>query len=378
MSSTLPLQIDRSSQEAVYTQIENHYAEAIRSGRFPADMALPNTVDLASQLGVNPLTVRRAYQRLSEAGLVKALRGKGTFVQAPARRPTLGLAISLEFFLDPRTVGFHAAVAQRLDSLVQDSDYQFKIILLTTPYAEQCKGALNAHDQEQLREPSLRGVYAVGARLPEPVWKALREREIATVAWGDGYADARVEEDLDHRVRSALNYVKACGRHHPGIIYYESNPHGSDTSRAWFSRVLQECGFPSGRAHIVGLSHTTHSAGRFASECLFNLTPKIDSIVCLDDTFAQGVCNACHIHGMNVPKDLLVVTAFNQGVTPQLSLPVAKLVVDVDHFVQLAHQMMVCLLRAEPVEGLPSILRARLIPENIPADAGFQFAVATV
>src|SRR5690606_8946135 len=114
-----------------------------------------------------------------------------------------------------------------------------------------------------------------------------------------------------------------------------------DASCEMFASILRDAGFPSGRSHIVGLSHTTPSAGRYASECLFNLKPKIDSIVCLDDTFAQGVCNACHIHGVDVPGDLLIVSSFNQGVTPPLSLPVARLAVSVDDFVGLYHRTMI-------------------------------------
>ena len=46
--------------------------------------AVPSVRDLARELKVNPMTVSKAYQRLSEAGVFEVKRGEGTFVaQAP-------------------------------------------------------------------------------------------------------------------------------------------------------------------------------------------------------------------------------------------------------------------------------------------------------
>lgn len=48
--------------------------------------ALPSEMELAARYGVNRHTVRRALAFLSEEGIVKAERGKGTFVQRRPRR----------------------------------------------------------------------------------------------------------------------------------------------------------------------------------------------------------------------------------------------------------------------------------------------------
>jgi DNA-binding transcriptional MocR family regulator len=59
---------------------------AIRSGALPAGARVPPVRELAWQLKVTPGTVARAYQLATEAGLLEATVGRGTFVRA-AHRP---------------------------------------------------------------------------------------------------------------------------------------------------------------------------------------------------------------------------------------------------------------------------------------------------
>jgi len=48
----------------------------------PADrsMPVPSVRELARELRVNPATVSKAYQRLTDAGVLEVRRGEGTFV----------------------------------------------------------------------------------------------------------------------------------------------------------------------------------------------------------------------------------------------------------------------------------------------------------
>jgi len=69
----------------------------ICSGRWPAGSVLPSEEDLARQLGVSRITVRRALQELRAAGLVVTARGQRTQVVYRPRRPaaTSGVAVAL-------------------------------------------------------------------------------------------------------------------------------------------------------------------------------------------------------------------------------------------------------------------------------------------
>nr|WP_293697380.1 GntR family transcriptional regulator [uncultured Agrococcus sp.] len=69
-----------SPAEQIYNQVRG----LISTGRLLADERLPSVRQLASDLGVAPGTVARAYRALEADGLVKSRTGAGTRVSASA------------------------------------------------------------------------------------------------------------------------------------------------------------------------------------------------------------------------------------------------------------------------------------------------------
>ena len=60
----------------------------VASGGMPAGAAVPSVRDLARALRVNPATVSKAYQRLTDAGVLAVRRGDGTYVaESPPALP---------------------------------------------------------------------------------------------------------------------------------------------------------------------------------------------------------------------------------------------------------------------------------------------------
>ncbi len=67
----------------IYRQIVEQVKAAIASGVLSDGDQLPSHRDLARDVVVAPLTVKRAYDVLEQEGMVLTRRGTGTFVQAP-------------------------------------------------------------------------------------------------------------------------------------------------------------------------------------------------------------------------------------------------------------------------------------------------------
>ena len=63
-----------------YLQIVNQVKYLVASGRLAPGEELPPIRALAFQLRINPNTVARAYQRLTEGGVLSVKRGEGTYV----------------------------------------------------------------------------------------------------------------------------------------------------------------------------------------------------------------------------------------------------------------------------------------------------------
>lgn len=69
----------------IYQQLADQLAEQLLDGQLPEGEAMPSVRVLAAQHLLNPLTVNRALQSLSEAGLLENRRGLGFFVVHGAR-----------------------------------------------------------------------------------------------------------------------------------------------------------------------------------------------------------------------------------------------------------------------------------------------------
>jgi GntR family transcriptional regulator len=82
------LRIDPSSPEPIWSQIQEGLRRLLAQGALVAGDAVPSVRDLARELRVNPATVSKAYQRLTDEGVLEVRRGEGTFVvQVPPVLP---------------------------------------------------------------------------------------------------------------------------------------------------------------------------------------------------------------------------------------------------------------------------------------------------
>jgi DNA-binding transcriptional regulator YhcF (GntR family) len=78
--------INPSTAAPIWRQIEEGMRRMISLGTLGPGDTVPSVRDLAQQLRVNPNTVARAYQRLTDAGVFAVRRGEGTFVcDSPAQ-----------------------------------------------------------------------------------------------------------------------------------------------------------------------------------------------------------------------------------------------------------------------------------------------------
>lgn len=66
----------------LYEMVRQTITERINKGTYKPDVALPSVQGFAAELGVSAITIRRALTDLQNAGLLRAVPGLGTFVNA--------------------------------------------------------------------------------------------------------------------------------------------------------------------------------------------------------------------------------------------------------------------------------------------------------
>ena len=72
--------INLQGKESIYEQIKSQIEKFIDAGILKPNDKLPSVRSLASDLGINPNTVMKAYQELENSGLIYTLNKKGVFV----------------------------------------------------------------------------------------------------------------------------------------------------------------------------------------------------------------------------------------------------------------------------------------------------------
>lgn len=79
------IEIDRTSEEALYRQVRRAVEHGIAVGTFDPNQRLPSSRELADELGVSRNTINLAYQELIAEGFVDSKERRGLFVNAEMR-----------------------------------------------------------------------------------------------------------------------------------------------------------------------------------------------------------------------------------------------------------------------------------------------------
>ena len=75
--------IDLMSRIPIYEQLYRKVIELILKGVLTEQEKLPSVRSLATELGVNPNTVAKAYSLLERDGIIYSLSGRGSFIAKP-------------------------------------------------------------------------------------------------------------------------------------------------------------------------------------------------------------------------------------------------------------------------------------------------------
>ena len=75
--------LDNLSAKPLYAQLASQIESLVRSGELKSGELLPSEPELCETLGISRSTVRLAFSRLEEDGLLVRRRGKGTYVSSP-------------------------------------------------------------------------------------------------------------------------------------------------------------------------------------------------------------------------------------------------------------------------------------------------------
>ncbi len=89
----LNIQVLVNTDKPIYMQIVDRIRDLVVKRKLAPGDKLPSHRDLALELAIAPLTVKRAYDELEKQGVVKSRRGLGTFVAESPSKTAPGPAL---------------------------------------------------------------------------------------------------------------------------------------------------------------------------------------------------------------------------------------------------------------------------------------------
>ena len=72
--------LSNSSSVPIYEQIKNSIIEQIMNDELKEDEAIPSIRNLAQDIKISVMTIKKAYDELEQEGYIVSRQGKGTFV----------------------------------------------------------------------------------------------------------------------------------------------------------------------------------------------------------------------------------------------------------------------------------------------------------
>lgn len=76
------ISVDLRSRTPIFEQIVACVEELVLRGIMKPDEQLPSVRSLASELGINPNTIQKAYAELENRGIIYSLNARGSFVSS--------------------------------------------------------------------------------------------------------------------------------------------------------------------------------------------------------------------------------------------------------------------------------------------------------
>ena len=72
--------VNPKSKQPIYEQLVEQLRRQLVLGGMEAGAAMPSVRQLATELGINPNTIQKAYRRMEEEGMIESVPGRGSFV----------------------------------------------------------------------------------------------------------------------------------------------------------------------------------------------------------------------------------------------------------------------------------------------------------
>ncbi|MDO4267504.1 MAG: FadR/GntR family transcriptional regulator [Eubacteriales bacterium] len=224
--------MEEFAPKKLYEQVFEQIKEQIRRGDYKKGDVLPSEKDFVETMGVSRVTVRQALSRLSEAGIIKTYKGKGSVVavdwrsvleERESRTEAESYMAQFEHTTRARRI-LEPAIARQAALSAGDEDIERLRQALTLENGHELPGEGGAGRTEGL--PDFH--RCVAACLNNPVMSRLLEELIEQSALPGSMPlipPTRQKQHREETIRQHRNIFEAIKNHDPDYAYYHMLVH---------------------------------------------------------------------------------------------------------------------------------------------------------
>lgn len=293
--------------ELKFQRLADDLRRGILDGTWPVGSKLPTDHALAAQTGFSLTTVRRAYDELTEQGLIERRQGAGTFVMEAKVAATSGLSVGV---LIPDTTAYFPRVLQGIERALAAAGARMTLAC--------------SHYEHDVEEPAIRGMLDGGVdgllvvpvlhtvadpaatirwlqELPVPV--VLVERRLPALGCGDD--TFHVCTDHAGGAYDAVRHLSALGHEGVALVSRSGGPTADDVRIGW-TRARADLGLSDAPEirHPIG-----DWSPKLAEEAVAALRDAgATAVLSFGDRESVTIVAAARRLGVDVPGDLAIVS----------------------------------------------------------------------
>ena len=369
------LSIHWDSDIPLAQQLSQQLVWLIASGGLSSGERLPPVRDLAERLGINLHTVRAAYHKLEDDGLVVTRQGRGTHVlqfdshrlaqmAATSRTDTVGIIIPS--MANP----FYHALLQGVEE-VASADRSLLFVCNTHDDPREA-----ARYYAQMAAKQVDGIIVASHDTTDLVYAAVEQRDggrpllpTVTVDW-PGCGGPSVLLDLEDAGYQATRHLLEHGQRQVGLLTVDGDAANVRLVNAGYRRALSEVGLAVDPALVVAVTGFDVAAGREGIRRLLALAEPPTAVFTIADTLALGALAEIKAAGLRVPDDV-ALASFNDIPTAGLvDPPLTSVAAPVREMGAQAMRMLQEQIAGRPLDHLQVMLPVSLV---VRASCGLHF-----
>jgi DNA-binding LacI/PurR family transcriptional regulator len=328
---------------------------------------------LTKHFDVSINTMRAALSILAREGLIEMWQGSGIYVSERVDHRPVGVLMELDFSW-PDMSYFWRRVTQQVRLRLNEHGVRNRLYAGFCQPGEDLDRPTCPEFLDDIANDRLSGLIVTISGI-SPNWAESVQRQHVPIVGHRGGLDLEyaVDVDMPATVREAIERLIAAGRRKLAFIGWASQAPGPDHWRRKaifdaFAKVLAENRIPLNE-RWVRLDYHPHQVGGAWEEFRDIWTgsdEKPDGLLVTDDYLFRGVARAIGELNIRVPEQLMIMAHANRGAIEEYPFPLWRIMVDPDAHARAQVDLMVKLLRREPVAQPQIILPVGFVgPEEL-------------